>query len=59
MQNDLKVKILVRGVAKEKLKKARFYAAFRVSQLPNIISHKRRIKHGNVSQLQGGGQCEH
>ena len=32
---DIKVKILVRRVAKGKLKKARFYAAFRVSQSPN------------------------
>jgi len=37
VQNDLKVKILVRSVAKGKLKKARFYAAFRVSQSPKII----------------------
>ena len=33
---NIKVNILVRRVAKGKLKKARFYAAFRVSQSPTI-----------------------
>ena len=33
---NIKVKNLVRRVAKGKLKKARFYAAFRVSQSPNF-----------------------
>jgi hypothetical protein len=34
VQNGYKIKILVRRVAKGKLKKARFYKAFRVSQTP-------------------------
>ena len=33
---NIKIEISVRRVAKGKLKKARFYADFRVSQLPNI-----------------------
>ena len=33
---DIKVKILVRRIAKGKLKKARFYAAFRALQSPNF-----------------------
>jgi len=37
---NIKVKILVRRVAKGKLKKTRFYAAFRVSQSPNYTSKK-------------------
>ena len=40
---NIKVKNLVRRVAKGKLKKARFYAAFRVSQSPNLIRNERRV----------------
>ena len=36
---NIKIKISVRRVAKGKLKKARFYADFRVSQSPTIISY--------------------
>ena len=38
---NIKVKNLVRRVAKGKLKKARFYAAFRVSQSPTIYYNER------------------
>lgn len=38
---NIKVKILVRRVIKGKLKKARFYAAFRVSQTPNYLHNRK------------------
>lgn len=43
---NIKVKNLVRRVAKGKLKKARFYAAFRVSQSPNSTDLERRENNG-------------
>ena len=44
---NIKVKNLVRRVAKGKLKKARFYAAFRVSQSPKIIAAGKENKKWN------------
>ena len=38
---NIKIEISVRRVAKGKLKKARFYADFRVSQSPNINIKKK------------------
>ena len=40
---NIKIEISVRRVAKGKLKKARFYADFRVSQSPSKINNGRLI----------------
>ena len=40
---NIKIKISVRRVAKGKLKKARFYADFRVSQSPNLLKYRKEI----------------
>ena len=48
---NIKIEISVRRVAKGKLKKARFYADFRVSQSP-IYQHKERRNGCNTMQNQ-------
>ena len=40
---NIKIEISVRRVAKGKLKKARFYADFRVSQSPNLNYLRKEI----------------
>ena len=51
---NIKIKISVRRVAKGKLKKARFYADFRVSQSPNKIEKRKGEKETWIVQLDRG-----